>query len=94
MKPDVSTAVIHDLKERMARLSLLFLGQHLWSLRLQMRNIGPTVSLPSCCLCHCCDEARKAYQIATGIWPTNEHEQAAMREWGSGMKIAGTMEGR
>ena len=74
MNPDISTPIIRQLKEQLARLSLRILGQHLWTIRLEG-------SQASVCLCKVCEEARISYQIATGGWPTTDEEHQAMVDW-------------
>lgn len=80
MTPSIS--LIKDLKERLKNLSLLFLGQHSWSLLIEFPKSYLEDNSHPICLCKCCEESRKSYQIATGIWPTKEQEFKAMREWG------------
>jgi hypothetical protein len=81
MTVDVSAPVVRALKERLASLSLLFLGQHLWTLRITQPEGGESIA----CICRCCEEARKSYRVATGAWPTTDEEHRAMRAWGAGM---------
>lgn len=77
MNSDVTTPTVQALKAKLASLSLLFLGQHIWGLRIYF---GGTAS--ETCHCRACDEARKAYEYATGIWPTKEQQNKAMEDWG------------
>ena len=78
---DVSAPVVRELKGCLASLSLLFLGQHLWTLRITQPKGGESIA----CICRCCEEARKSYRVATGVWPTTEQEHTAMRAWGTGI---------
>lgn len=75
----VDAPAMRELKERLASISLMILGQHIWSLRITFGDKSARA-----CLCRCCDEARKAYRDATGLWPTSEQELAAMEKWGTG----------
>jgi hypothetical protein len=80
--PDVSGPVAREAKHKLEELSLLILGQHLWSIRVAF----PKASPPEACLCQCCDVARESYQFAMGAWPTTEQEHKAMESWGYGKK--------
>lgn len=73
----VSAPVIREYKVKLANLALLILGQHLWSYKVSFGD-------PTRCLCKCCEAARRAYQDATGLWPTSEQETAAMDRWAKG----------
>jgi len=64
----------NDLRSALKKLSLVILGEHLWEANVLTHGANA-------CMCNCCDEARKAHQLATGEWPTTEEEHAAMREW-------------
>lgn len=70
-----NTGTVREFKERLAALATLVIGQHLWVVLQQ----GAT-----CCLCHCCTEARKAFLDATGLPITAAQEEVAMHRWGMG----------
>ena len=91
LENQISIPVIKELKDRLASVSLMFLGQHLWELQLanQLSRHPQDTVLPSgICLCKCCTEARQAYQMATGFCPTSTQEKEAMvaRSRGEGRK--------
>lgn len=72
------------ISEALIELALIHLGQHLWSLRLDIASIRRDVSLPAACLCKACDKARRAYKQVGGSWPSREQEMEAMERWGKG----------
>jgi len=76
----MTTRLIRDLKDSLASLALMTLGQHQWDLRIRL-GINATV-----CFCSLCDKARKAYREATGLIPTLQQEDEAMANWAKGVK--------
>lgn len=75
--PNPAIGEIKFLKQNLAELSLMVIGQHTWSDRIQF----PNSNMPTC-FCKLCDKARKAYRLATNTMPTQEQEENAVREWG------------
>lgn len=78
---------MEGLKDHLATLALTVLGQHLWSLRVDLVLAVDSKSVPSACLCPLCDLARRNFTVATGTGPTREQEQDAMNRWGAGETI-------
>lgn len=80
---EAADALLAEKDARVAALTLLFLGQHLWTVHIECPGSKATA-----CICSACDAARKAYQDATGAWPTSEQENEAMRKWGTGSRFS------